>query len=106
MWQTHVTLGEKARAIPLQETWRELFEQVLKDFTDVRRGAMSVDAAAMWMVLKPEQFDVVVTTNLFGDILSDLGAALAASPADPSCGHTSIASVHKYVLISIIAMSA
>jgi 3-isopropylmalate dehydrogenase len=37
---------------------------------------MYVDAACMWMVLKPEQFDVIVTTNLFGDIITDLGAAL------------------------------
>jgi 3-isopropylmalate dehydrogenase len=48
---------------------------------------MYVDAAAMWMVLKPEQFDVVVTTNLFGDILSDLGAALAGGLGTASSGN-------------------
>jgi 3-isopropylmalate dehydrogenase len=41
----------------------------------------------MWMVLKPEQFDVVVTTNLFGDILSDLGAALAGGLGTASSGN-------------------
>jgi len=72
----HVTLVDKANAIPVQEIWREVFEEIGKGFPDVARDAMYVDAAAMWMVLKPEQFDVVVTTNLFGDILTDLGAAL------------------------------
>src|SRR4029077_5172997 len=48
---------------------------------------MYVDAAAMWMVLQPEQFDVVVTTNLFGDILSDLGAALAGGLGTASSGN-------------------
>src|SRR5207247_10097019 len=75
--QKHVTLVDKANAIPIQEIWRDVFDEVGTQFADVRRDAMYVDAAAMWMVLKPEQFDVMVTTNLFGDILSDLGAALA-----------------------------
>ena len=72
----HVTLVDKANAIPVQEIWRDVFEELGREFPDVKREAMYVDAAAMWMVLKPEQFDVVVTTNLFGDILTDLGAAL------------------------------
>lgn len=72
----HVTLVDKANAIPIQELWRTIFEEVGREFGDVERDAMYVDAAAMWMVLRPERFDVVLTTNLFGDILSDLGAAL------------------------------
>ncbi len=78
---------DKANAIPIQEIWRDVFEEVGKEFADVRRDAMYVDAAAMWMVLKPEQFDVVVTTNLFGDILSDLGAALAGGLGTASSGN-------------------
>src|SRR2546425_1159405 len=85
--QKHVTLVDKANAIPIQEIWRDVFEQVGKECTDIRRDAMYVDAAAMWMVLKPEQFDVVVTTNLFGDILSDLGAALAGGLGTASSGN-------------------
>src|SRR5439155_964631 len=85
--QKHVTLVDKANAIPIQEIWRDVFEEVGKKFADVRRDAMYVDAAAMWMVLKPEQFDVVVTTNLFGDILSDLGAALAGGLGTASSGN-------------------
>jgi 3-isopropylmalate dehydrogenase len=72
----HVTLVDKANAIPVQELWRDVFEEIGTQYPDVARDAMYVDAAAMWMVLKPEQFDIVVTTNLFGDILTDLGAAL------------------------------
>jgi 3-isopropylmalate dehydrogenase len=85
--QMHVTLVDKANAIPIQAIWRDVFEELGKDFPDVRRDAMYVDAAAMWMVLKPEQFDVVVTTNLFGDILSDLGAALAGGLGTASSGN-------------------
>ena len=83
----HVTLVDKANAIPVQEIWRDGFEELGKEFGDVQRDAMYVDAAAMWMVLKPEQFDVVVTTNLFGDILSDLGAALAGGLGTASSGN-------------------
>jgi 3-isopropylmalate dehydrogenase len=83
----HVTLVDKANAIPVQEIWRDVFEELGKEFADVQRDAMYVDAAAMWMVLKPEQFDVVVTTNLFGDILSDLGAALAGGLGTASSGN-------------------
>src|SRR5439155_19401630 len=97
--QKHVTLVDKANAIPIQEIWRDVFEQVGNEFTDVRHDAMYVDAAAMWMVLKPEQFDVVVTTNLFGDILSDLGAALAGGLGTASSGN--INTSKDYVVESI-----
>ena len=83
----HLTLVDKANAIPVQEIWRDVFEELGKEFAEVQRDAMYVDAAAMWMVLKPELFDVVVTTNLFGDILSDLGAALAGGLGTASSGN-------------------
>ena len=72
----HLTLLDKANAIPIQELWRRVFDEIGERYPDIRRTAMYVDAACMWMVLKPEQFDTIVTTNLFGDILTDLGAAL------------------------------
>src|SRR5260370_6481911 len=71
-----VTLVDKANAIPLQALWREVFDALGAEFPDVERDAMYVDAACMWLVQKPEQFSVIVTTNLFGDILTDLGAAI------------------------------
>ena len=71
-----LTLVDKSNAITIQEIWRRVFEAVGAEYPDVERDAMYVDAAAMWFVTHPERFDVVVTTNLFGDILTDLGAAL------------------------------
>lgn len=83
----HLTLVDKANAIPVQELWRRVFDEVAAEFPDVERDAMYVDAAAMWMVLRPERFDVIVTTNLFGDILSDLGAALAGGLGSAASGN-------------------
>ena len=72
----HLTLVDKANAIPVQELWRRIFDEIGEEFADVTRDAMYVDAAFMWLVLRPEQFDTIVTTNLFGDIITDLGAAI------------------------------
>jgi 3-isopropylmalate dehydrogenase len=73
----HLTLVDKANAIQVQELWRKIFDEIGAAFPDVTQDAVYVDAAAMWMVQRPEQFDTIVTTNLFGDILTDLGAAIA-----------------------------
>jgi tartrate dehydrogenase/decarboxylase / D-malate dehydrogenase len=59
--------------------WDVAFEAVRKDFPDVQSNSLLVDAAAMDFVRKPETFDVVVASNLFGDILTDLSAAVAGS---------------------------
>ena len=59
--------------------WDVAFEAVRKEFPDVQSGSLLVDAAAMDFVRKPEAFDVVVASNLFGDILTDLSAAVAGS---------------------------
>jgi tartrate dehydrogenase/decarboxylase/D-malate dehydrogenase len=56
--------------------WDKVFADVSKDYPDIKTNSFHVDAAAMFMVQKPEMFDVVVASNLFGDILTDLGAAL------------------------------
>ena len=72
----HLTLVDKANAIPVQELWRRIFDEIGEEFAAVTRDAMYVDAACMWLVLRPEQFDTIVTTNLFGDIITDLGAAI------------------------------
>jgi len=69
---------DKANAMPYahglwQRTWKELAPQ----YSDVKTFHLYVDVAAMEMVRAPERFDVIVTSNLFGDILTDLGAAIA-----------------------------
>lgn len=57
--------------------WDQIFEEISKEYPDVKTASYLVDAAAMLMIKQPQRFEVVVTSNLFGDILTDLGAALA-----------------------------
>lgn len=57
--------------------WDQIFAEVGKDYPDVLTKSLLVDAASMFMVKDPKRFQVVVTSNLFGDILTDLGAAIA-----------------------------
>jgi len=71
-----LTLVDKANAIRPHQIWRDIFAKVGEEFPDVEQDAAYVDAACMWMIKNPEWFDVVVTTNLFGDIITDLGAML------------------------------
>src|SRR5436305_6030691 len=59
--------------------WDEAFQAVARDFPDVQTSSLLVDAAAMDFVRKPESFDVVVASNLFGDILTDLSAIVTGS---------------------------
>ena len=59
--------------------WDRVIEEVREEFPDVRYERMYVDTVAANMVLKPERFDVLLTTNMIGDILSDLGGALVGS---------------------------
>ncbi len=56
--------------------WDEVFRDVAKDYPDIQTSSLLVDAACLNFVLRPERFDVVVALNLFGDILTDLSAAL------------------------------
>ena len=57
--------------------WDQIFSEVAKEYPDVKTYSYLVDAASMFMVKDPARFEVVVTSNLFGDILTDLGAAIA-----------------------------
>ncbi len=59
--------------------WDEVFRAVAKDYPDVQAGSLLIDAAAMDFVRRPEAFDVVVASNLFGDILTDLSAIITGS---------------------------
>lgn len=70
---------DKANVLEVSELWREVAERVGRDFPDVSLSHMYVDNAAMQLVREPKQFDVIVTTNMFGDILSDLASMLAGS---------------------------
>lgn len=69
-----LTVIDKANVLPAMAFFREVFYEVAKHYPDVEAGHVYVDAAALYMVQSPERFDVVVTENMFGDILSDLAA--------------------------------
>lgn len=70
---------DKANVLEVSELWREVAERVARDYPNVELSHMYIDNAAMQLVMDPKQFDVIVTTNLFGDILSDLSATLTGS---------------------------
>lgn len=70
---------DKANVLDVSVLWREVAERVAEDYPQVELTHMYVDNAAMQLVREPKQFDVIVTTNMFGDILSDLASMLAGS---------------------------
>src|SRR5690554_5283134 len=70
---------DKANVLEVFELWREVMERVAEDYPDVELSHMYVDNAAMQLVRAPKQFDVIVTGNMFGDILSDEAAMLTGS---------------------------
>lgn len=70
---------DKANVLEVTVLWREIMEEVAKDYPDVELSHMYVDNAAMQLVRAPKQFDVMVTGNMFGDILSDAAAMLTGS---------------------------
>jgi len=70
---------DKANVLEATELWREVVTRVAKDYPEISLEHMYVDNAAMQLVRDPGQFDVIVTTNMFGDILSDLASMLTGS---------------------------
>lgn len=70
---------DKSNVLEVTVLWREVMEEVGKDYPDVELSHMYVDNAAMQLVRAPKQFDVLVTGNMFGDILSDAAAMLTGS---------------------------
>lgn len=70
---------DKANVLEVTVLWREVMDELSKDYPDVELTHMYVDNAAMQLVVHPKQFDVIVTGNLFGDILSDEASMLTGS---------------------------
>ena len=70
---------DKANVLEVSELWREIATKVAAEYPDIEFSTMYVDNAAMQLVRAPKQFDVIVTGNLFGDILSDMAAMLTGS---------------------------
>jgi 3-isopropylmalate dehydrogenase len=91
----NLTVVDKSNAISAMDIWRRVLAEVGKEYPDVTTNSIYVDAACLYMVERPEMFDVIVTSNLFGDILTDLGAAIqggmgAAASGNINPGHTSM----------------
>ena len=70
---------DKANVLEVSVLWREIMSGLASEYPDVKLSHMLVDNAAMQLVREPKQFDVIVTGNLFGDILSDIAAMLTGS---------------------------
>ena len=90
-----VTLIDKANAVRAQDIWTRTFAEVAAEYPDIKTDHAYVDAACMWMIKNPEWFDVAVTPNLFGDIVTDLGAMLQggmgiAASGNINPGHVSL----------------
>jgi 3-isopropylmalate dehydrogenase len=74
-----VTSVDKSNVLENSQLWRRVVVEVAKDYPDVQLDHLLVDNCAMQLILNPRRFDVVLTENMFGDILSDEGAVLAGS---------------------------
>lgn len=94
----HVTLVHKTNVlVNAGSLWKRTFDRVAREYPDVSTDYQHVDAASMFFITHPEKFDVVVTDNLFGDILTDIGAAIvggiglaASGNIDPSRSNPSM----------------
>ena len=72
-----LTLCSKTNVLIYEaDLWKRVFEEVHREYPDITTNYMHVDALCMWMIKNPEQFDVIVTSNLFGDIITDIGAII------------------------------
>ncbi|MEM1503801.1 tartrate dehydrogenase [Domibacillus sp. 8LH] len=76
----HVTSATKSNGITFSMPfWDSVFKEVAKDYPDIQHDSQHIDALSAFFVTRPERFDVIVASNLFGDILTDLGAAIMGS---------------------------
>ena len=72
-----LTMVDKSNVLTYgHDLWVRTFDEVASEYPDIQKDHAYVDATCMWMVKNPEWFDVIVTTNMFGDIITDLGAMI------------------------------
>jgi 3-isopropylmalate dehydrogenase len=75
----HICSVDKANVLEVSQFWREIVEEIAKEYPEVELSHMYVDNAAMQLIRDPKQFDVILTGNIFGDILSDAASMLSGS---------------------------
>ncbi len=91
----HLTLVHKTNVlVHAGGLWKRVTDEVAVDFPDVQLAYQHVDAASMFFVTDPGRFDVVVTDNLFGDILTDIGAAIGGGIGLAASGNLDVSRVH------------
>lgn len=94
-----VTLVDKANVLPAMAYFRAIFDEIAGEYPDIETERVYVDAAALYLVRRPQAFDVIVTENMFGDILSDLAAGIVggmgmAPSADVGADHAVFQPAH------------
>jgi len=77
--KNHVTSITKSNALGYMTIWDRTFAEVAEEYTDIDSDSLLIDAACMDLVRRPEMFDVIVAPNLFGDIITDIGAIITGS---------------------------
>jgi len=77
--ESHVTSVDKSNVLETSRLWRKTVEEIAVDYPDVQLDHLYVDNAAMQLVVNPKQFDVILTENMFGDILSDEASMITGS---------------------------
>jgi 3-isopropylmalate dehydrogenase len=91
----HLTLVHKTNVlVHAGGLWKRVFDQVAVDFPDVETAYQHIDAASMFFVTDPGRFDVVVTDNLFGDIITDIGAAIGGGIGLAASGNLDVSRVN------------
>ena len=91
--RNRVHMADKSNAMPhAHELWRRTFDEVKTEYPEVEARAVYIDALCLYLIQDPDQFEVIVTNNLFGDIVTDLGAALQGG-----LGMAASANVHAAV---------
>jgi 3-isopropylmalate dehydrogenase len=92
-----LTSCDKANVLTyVHDLWRRVFDEVGKEYPDVEKDYAYVDATTMWMVKNPEWFDVIVTCNMFGDIITDLGAMIQGGMGIAASGNINPESVSMF----------
>ncbi|MBI4605743.1 MAG: 3-isopropylmalate dehydrogenase [Planctomycetes bacterium] len=92
-----LTLVAKTNVLTFaHDLWWRVFNQVAKEYPDVKTDYNHVDACCMWMVKSPELYDVIVTPNMFGDIITDLGAMIQGGMGIASGGNINPGGVSMY----------